>query len=384
MRRGTTNQRTFGERVIAVTGAAGYIGSHVCLDLLRADYTVIAVDNLSRGSYEALLRVQSLADREFQAIHVADVCDADAMDQCFSGAGVTDVIHLAGYKAVAESVENPLAYFANNFGGTLSLVQAMERHGINRIVFSSSCTVYGDPQPHMMPLNEHGETTPANPYGRSKLAAEQLLDDVCVASPAWEAISLRYFNPIGADASGLIGEDPIGVPDNLLPFLMQVATGQRDEVTIFGDDYPTIDGTCVRDYLHVSDVARAHLCALEALTPGHEPINLATGTGSSVLEVIDAASRSVGKPLPYTIGPRRPGDAAAVYADPGLAHRRLGWRAERDLRTMCDDHWRWQQRNPTGYPYAGPEGREVIDLRVEPEARRELLPKSVSQQDVHS
>ena len=336
-------------RRVIVTGAAGYIGSHVCLALLREGHGVVAVDDLSTGNREALSRVEKLAGRRLTAMYIADVRDRVALDACFQNNQISDVIHLAGRKAVGESVADPVGYMSTNLCGTVSLLQSMALHHVNRIVFSSSCTVYGNQPSEMMPLDETTPPAPANPYGRSKYAVECLLDDLCASSTEWQAMSLRYFNPIGADASGFIGEDQRGTPTNLMPFLMKVASGELEEVTIHGSDYPTPDGTCVRDYLHVSDVAQAHVLALAALEPGHAQINLATGVGTSVLAMVEAVSRSVGRRVPHRNGPRRSGDAETIFAHADLAKTRLGWAANRDLQTMCDDHWRWHSSNPSGY-----------------------------------
>lgn len=365
------------EKTVLVTGAAGYIGSHVCLELLQEGMNVIGLDNLSTGSREALRRVQSLAGRDLQELVIADIGDRATLDACFSKLGITDVIHLAGLKSVAESMSDPISYMQTNVGGTAALLDTMEHHDVRRIVFSSSCTVYGDPRPEEMPLTETHPLRPTTPYGRSKLTAEQLLIDVCNAKPTWGAISLRYFNPIGAHESGRIGEDQRDHPTNLLPMVMQVVTGQRSTVTVFGADYPTPDGTCVRDYIHVSDLARAHVLALEAIERGHEAINLATGTGTSVLEVLKAVEASVGATVPYDLAERRPGDAVVAFAAGTLAETRLGWTPQLDLQRMCDDHWRWHKKNPDGYVSSDEflERRSGgIDLRRHKEERRSQSP----------
>jgi UDP-glucose 4-epimerase len=336
---------------ILVTGAAGYLGSHVSLELLENGFEVIGLDNLQSGSLHAIERVQELAGRPM-ALHEVDLCDETATASLFGHHEIDAVIHLAGVKAVGESVENPLRYYRTNVAGTISLLRAMSTCHVTRLVFSSSCTVYGDPPPDQMPLIESAMTRASNPYGRSKLHIEEMLRDLCVANHDLSVISLRYFNPIGAHVSGRIGEDPVGTPNNLLPFVTQVAAGQRDAVRVFGGDYPTPDGTCVRDFIHVVDLAKGHVAALEALDDpelSFDAINLGTGRGSSVLEVLDATEAAVGSPIPYEIVGRRPGDAAAVYADPAYAQKRLGWRAERELKEMCADHWNWQCNNPNGY-----------------------------------
>jgi len=260
------------------------------------------------------------------------------------------VIHFAGLKAVGESVADPIRYYDVNVGSTLALIDSMRTHDVKKLVFSSSCTVYGNPAPEDVPLDERSHLFAVSPYGRTKLLIENMLADLCTAENDWRVMSLRYFNPIGAHVSGRIGEDPTGIPNNLLPYIMQVAVGLREELTVFGGDYPTPDGTCIRDYIHVVDLVRGHLKALVALAePGYEAVNLGTGVGSSVLDVVDASARAVGKAIPYTIRDRRPGDAISVFANPDHAVERLRWKAEYDLQRMCEDHWRWQSKNPNGY-----------------------------------
>lgn len=338
---------------VLVTGGAGFIGSHTAVELLQAGHDVAVVDNLCNSKQESLRRVASITGKTMP-FHKADIRDRAALDAVFQAEGPVDaVIHFAALKAVGESVRIPLDYYGNNITGTITLCEAMAAAGCRNLVFSSSATVYGDPA--SVPIREDFPTPGAtNPYGWSKLMMEQILRDVQKASPAWNIILLRYFNPIGAHPSGLIGEDPAGIPNNLLPFVAQVAIGRRASLSIFGNDYPTPDGTGVRDYIHVVDLALGHLKALDALTtgPGLAVYNLGTGKGSSVLEVIAAFEQASGRPIPFTIQPRRPGDVAACWADPSKAQRDLGWRAVRDLRAMCEDAWRWQSANPNGFAEA--------------------------------
>ena len=333
---------------ILVTGGAGYIGSHTVVELLQAGYEVTVVDNLSNSSPEVLPRVATICQKEVD-FHRIDLCDRRALDDVIGQGNFSAVIHFAGLKAVGESVERPLAYYDNNVTGSLNLFQVMAAHGVKNLVFSSSATVYGDPE--TVPIDEGAGLGPTNPYGRTKLMIEEILRDLQIADPEWNIMLLRYFNPIGAHVSGLIGEDPRGIPNNLLPFVAQVAVGRRAELAVFGDDYPTPDGTGVRDYIHVVDLAVGHLRALEAIArkPGLLCCNLGTGTGYSVLEVVAAFSRACGREIPYKIVPRRPGDIATCYANPAFALKTLGWRAERDLAAMCIDAWRWQSENPDGY-----------------------------------
>lgn len=333
---------------ILVTGGAGYIGSHTCLELLNAGHQVTVVDNLDNSKYAALERVQQLAGREL-AFHRVDLLDRAALTAVFSHAPVDAVIHFAGLKAVGESVAQPLRYYHNNITGTLVLCDVMAAQGVKTLVFSSSATVYGDPQ--RVPITEDSPLHALNPYGRTKLMIEEILRDLAVADPAWRIAILRYFNPVGAHPSGRIGEDPNGIPNNLVPFIAQVAVGKLPELRVFGNDYPTVDGTGVRDYIHVVDLALGHLHALAKLAehPGVITYNLGTGRGYSVLEVHAAFERACGNPIPYTIVARRPGDSAACYADPAKANRELGWAATRDIDEMCADVWRWQSANPQGY-----------------------------------
>lgn len=333
---------------VLVTGGAGYIGSHTCVALLRAGWAVVVLDNLSNSSRIAMERVQQLASGDV-TFHEADLLDVGAVDRVLAERPIDAVVHFGGLKAVGESVSRPLSYYSNNVVGTVQLLQAMQRRGVRDIVFSSSCTVYGEPTE--VPVTEAAALSAASPYGRTKLFIEEMLRDVSNSEPGWRVFLLRYFNPVGAHPSGRIGEDPIGIPNNLMPMLMQVAVGRREKFTVFGNDYPTRDGTCVRDYIHVEDLAVGHVAALEAIDTieGCQAVNLGTGTGSSVLDVIRAANKATGRDLPYDIGARRPGDVAATWADVSLAESLLGWRATRTLDDMCADHWRWQSANPDGY-----------------------------------
>jgi len=333
---------------ILVTGGAGYIGSHTCLELLRAGHDLVVVDNLSNSHAEALTRVRALSGRDF-VFHREDIRDAGAMARIFSAGRIESVIHFAGLKAVGESVQKPLLYWDNNVTGTLVLLEQMEKAGVKSMVFSSSCTVYGDPA--SVPIREDFPLSAVNPYGMTKLTIERILHDVHRADPEWRVAVLRYFNPVGADPSGRIGEDPHGIPMNLVPYITQVAIGKRDLLSIYGSDYPTRDGTGVRDYIHVTDLVLGHLRALDRLRagPGVLTVNLGTGVGYSVLEMVRAFERVIGRPIPYRAVPRRPGDVAEAWADPRRAREELGWVAERDLHVMCADAWRWQTMNPDGY-----------------------------------
>ncbi|MCC9173223.1 UDP-glucose 4-epimerase GalE [Arthrobacter sp. zg-Y179] len=333
---------------ILVTGGTGYIGSHTTLALLEAGHDVVVLDNLQNSNEESLRRVQELTGRKAEFIK-ADLLDAAALEAAFDGRSIDAVIHFAGLKAVGESVAKPLYYYTNNVVGTINLLHAMDRHNVRTIVFSSSATVYGASEE--VPLTEDSPMDAVNPYGRTKEQIEDILSDLGAADERWSVALLRYFNPAGAHESGRIGEDPTGVPNNLLPFVAQVAVGRREKVMVFGNDYPTPDGTGVRDYIHVVDLAAGHLAALNYLgeAPGVHRWNLGTGNGSSVLEVLSAFSAAAGKEIPYEFAERRPGDAAVSYADPAAAHADLGWRAERSLASMCEDHWRWQKNNPEGY-----------------------------------
>ncbi|MGE4159487.1 MAG: UDP-glucose 4-epimerase GalE [Planctomycetota bacterium] len=333
---------------VLVTGGAGYIGSHTCLELLTAGHAVTVVDNLSNSSEESLRRVQQIAGGELRFVK-ADIRDAQGMKKASLDAKPEAVIHFAGLKAVGESVSKPLEYYDNNVNGTLVLLEAMRDAGVKTLVFSSSATVYGDAK--TVPIREESPLSATNPYGRTKLMIEEILRDLGASDNQWRIALLRYFNPVGAHESGRIGEDPKGTPNNLLPFVAQVAVGRRPKVGVFGKDYPTPDGTGVRDFIHVVDLALGHLAALVALSTrvGVHSWNLGTGRGSSVLEVIAEFGKASGRPIPHEFQPRRPGDVATSYADPGKALRDLGWKAERSLSQMCRDAWRWQSSNPEGY-----------------------------------
>lgn len=333
---------------ILVTGGAGYIGSHTCVELLNGGHEVIVVDNLSNSSKESLNRVVQITGKRLDFYNV-DIRNAYAMNKIFAENKIDWVIHFAGLKAVGESCGKPVEYYDNNLGGTLVLLQAMRAHGCKRIVFSSSATVYGDPE--VLPLTEEcktGGTT--NPYGTSKYFQEIMLGDVYKADNDWSVVLLRYFNPVGAHESGLIGEDPKGIPNNLTPYIAKVAIGELKEIGVFGNDYPTPDGTGVRDYIHVVDLAKGHVAAIEKIAnSGVYTYNLGTGIGCSVLDVVHAFEKACGRQLPYVIKPRRAGDIAACYADASKAERELGWHAELGIDEMCASLWRWQQMNPEGY-----------------------------------
>ena len=334
---------------ILVTGGAGYIGSHTTLELLNVGYDVVVVDNLSNSKLESLRRVQELTGKTV-TFHEVNILDKEAMRGVFAEGPVDAVIHFAALKAVGESVAQPLRYYRNNVTGTIALCEVMGEFGVRDIVFSSSATVYGDNS--NVPLLESFELLPAsNPYGRSKQMMEYVLKDLTISDESWNVAILRYFNPIGAHESGYIGEDPNGIPNNLVPYVAQVAVGRRPYLNVYGNDYPTPDGTGIRDYIHVVDLADAHIKALRKLEsdPGYLVYNLSTGKGSSVLEVVAAFERACGKEIPYEFRDRRPGDLAVSYADPGKAREEIGWVAERDLDDMCVDVWRWQSNNPNGY-----------------------------------
>ena len=334
---------------ILVTGGAGYIGSHTCLELLNQGHEVVVADNLCNSCEEALNRVKELTGKDL-TFYKVDMLDKEGLDQMFDKEKIDAVIHFAGLKAVGESVAKPLEYYHNNITGTLNLCDSMRNHGVKKIIFSSSATVYGDPA--FVPITEDcpkGKIT--NPYGQTKSMLEQVLTDLHVADPEWNVILLRYFNPVGAHESGRIGEDPTGIPNNLTPYITQVAVGKLKEVSVFGNDYDTPDGTGVRDYIHVVDLARGHVKAIQKLADkeGVSIYNLGTGRGYSVLEMIRAFSKAVGHDITYVIKPRRAGDIATCYADATKAKKELGWVAERDIDDMCRDAWRWQSQNPNGY-----------------------------------
>jgi len=332
-----------------VTGGAGYIGSHTCIELMAAGHQVTILDNLSNSKRAVLKRISEIAGRLPLFIE-ADVRDEPALNTIFGSQAFDAVIHFAGLKAVGESVDQPLRYYDNNVAGTIALCQAMQRHGVRSLVFSSSATVYGDPE--SLPIAEDARLSVTNPYGRSKLIVEDMLRDLAVSESGWQIALLRYFNPIGAHESGLIGEDPNGIPNNLLPFVARVAAGKLPRLRVFGADYETPDGTGVRDYIHVVDLARGHVAALRYLADhdGVTTVNLGTGRGYSVLDVVKAFEQASGRKIPYDVVARRPGDIAACYADPTLAQKLFGWRASYGIERMCIDAWRWQSSNPDGYP----------------------------------
>ena len=333
--------------VVLLTGATGFIGSHTWLALLAAGYRVVGVDDFSNSSPEVLNRLKTLGGGAPEFVR-GNVCDAVTLDALFARERIAAVVHFAAFKAVGESTTKPLAYYANNIGGLLTLADAMARHGCKTLVFSSSATVYGVPE--QLPIREDAPLSATSPYGGTKLMSENILRDVLHSDPQWAIALLRYFNPVGAHESGLIGEDPHGLPNNLMPFVAQVAVGRRERLQVFGNDYDTIDGTGVRDYIHVLDLADGHVAALRHLLEGRRSItaNLGTGSGHSVLEVVRAFERASGRSVPCEFVPRRPGDVAASYADPALAQAQLGWKATRDLDAMCADAWRWQRLNPNG------------------------------------
>lgn len=335
-------------KTILVTGGAGYIGSHTLIELINNNFKVVVIDNLANSSRESLRRVKQITGREIPFVE-ADVRDKSALDDIFITYDIDSVIHFAGLKAVGESVAKPLEYYDNNLVSTLVLLEAMRKHSVKQLVFSSSATVYGNPSE--LPLRETSTVGVGltNPYGKTKYMIEQIIQDYCAADPAFEATILRYFNPIGAHQSGQIGEDPNGIPNNLLPYVAQVAVGKLQSVGVFGDDYDTPDGTGVRDYIHVVDLARGHVAALQHMRAGANVYNLGTGSGTSVLEIIKAFSKACGRDLPYEIKPRRAGDIAACYADCSKAEHELGWRAELSIEQACADSWRWQSQNPNGF-----------------------------------
>ncbi|MDE1934395.1 UDP-glucose 4-epimerase GalE [Bradyrhizobium sp.] len=334
--------------MILVTGGAGYIGSHTCVELLNAGKEIVVLDNFANSSRKSLERVRQISRKPFAVVE-GDIRDQAVLEKTLKDFGCAAVIHFAGLKSVLESVNSPLDYYDNNVIGSHRLLRAMQTSGVKRMIFSSSATVYGDPK--FLPYTEDHPLNPVNPYGRTKLIVEEMLRDLSASDPTWSIGILRYFNPIGAHESGLIGEDPKGVPNNLLPFVAQVAVGRRERLNIWGNDYDTADGTGVRDYIHVVDLAQGHVAALKSLEQtGCFALNLGTGRGNSVLEVVKAFEQASGKPIPYDMRPRRSGDIASCYAATDRATRYLGgWRATRDIETMCRDHWRWQSQNPNGY-----------------------------------
>lgn len=333
---------------ILITGGAGYIGSHTCVLLLEAGYQVVVVDNLCNSRSESLSRVEELTGKNVR-FYQADLRDGAKLRDLFDEEQIDAVIHFAGLKAVGESTQIPLDYYQNNVSGTANLLEEMGRHGVYDIVFSSSCTVYGAPD--QLPIREDFPLQAVNPYGQTKLTIEYMLGDLAASDSSWNISILRYFNPVGAHPSGRIGEDPLGVPNNLLPYITQVAVGTLKELSVWGNDYPTPDGTCIRDYIHVMDLAQAHLAAMNKLeeNPGLIRHNIGTGKGYSVLEMVQGFERATGKGIPYKVAERRPGDAPAVYADPSLATVELGWKARLGLDDICRDAWNWQLKNPTGY-----------------------------------
>ncbi|WP_323118372.1 UDP-glucose 4-epimerase GalE [Burkholderia alba] len=333
---------------ILVTGGAGYIGSHTAVELLEHGYDVVIADNLVNSKREALARIAAITGKT-PAFHPIDVCDEAALGRVFDAHPITAAIHFAALKAVGESVAKPIEYYRNNVDSLLALLKVMRERKVRNIVFSSSATVYG--VPGRSPIDETFPLSATNPYGQTKLIAEQILRDVERADPAWRVATLRYFNPVGAHASGLIGEDPAGIPNNLMPYVAQVAVGKLDKLRVFGSDYPTPDGTGVRDYIHVVDLARGHLAALDALATRDASfvVNLGTGHGYSVLDVVRAFEQASGRPVPYELVARRPGDVAECYANPAAAAEIIGWRAQFGIEQMCADHWRWQEKNPQGF-----------------------------------
>jgi len=337
-----TARTTAGPQTILVTGGAGFIGSHTVVELMAAGHAPVVLDNFSNSKRDVLERIERIAGRAVPCFE-GDVRDRDLLERVFARHGIGAVIHFAGLKSVRESTERPLAYYQNNLTGTIQLLEVMQARGCRSLVFSSSATVYGDPS--SVPIREDFPLAATNPYGRTKIMIEDVLRDLAASEPGWHLALLRYFNPVGAHPSGLIGEDPEGIPNNLMPYLLQVASGQLERLNIFGSDYPTPDGTGVRDYIHVVDLARGHLAALAALPglDGAVPVNLGTGQGYSVLDMVEAMSREVGRHLPYVLVDRRPGDIACCYADPARAKALLGWQAEHDIGDMCRDGWRWQR-----------------------------------------
>lgn len=341
-------------RTVLVTGGAGYIGSHTCLELLSEDYNVVVVDNLDNSSEESLRRVRKLTStgEDRLCFRECDIRDREGLEKILQEfPDISSCIHFAGLKAVGESVAKPLAYYDCNISGTVHLLELLAKHNVKNFVFSSSATVYGDPE--MLPVTESARLSATNPYGRTKLFIEEILRDCYASDETWNTLILRYFNPIGAHPSGEIGEDPQGIPNNLMPFIAQVCVGRREKLSVFGDDYDTPDGTGVRDYIHVVDLARGHVAALDTLYKddkvGCRAVNLGTGQGVSVLELVKGMGDATGTPVPYEVAPRRPGDVATVYADASLAQKLLGWKATLGVKEMCEDTWNWQKNNPYGY-----------------------------------
>lgn len=333
---------------VLVTGGAGYVGSHTCLELLNAGYEIVVVDNLCNSSSESLRRVNEVTGKDFKFYQI-DLLDRQSLEEVFNQNKIEAVVHFAGLKAVGESVRLPLRYYHNNITGTLVLCELMQEYAVKKMIFSSSATVYG--MSESVPISENSPLGATNAYGRTKLMIEEIMQDVYVSDPNWSIAILRYFNPIGAHSSGRLGEDPNGIPNNLMPFITQVAVGGLKELQIYGNDYPTLDGTGVRDYIHVEDLARGHLKALEKVmaTTGVEAYNLGTGRGYSVIEMVSAFERVTGRRIPYKMTDRRPGDIGICYSDPTKAERELGWIAEKGIEEMCRDAWRWQSNNPCGY-----------------------------------
>lgn len=349
---------------ILVTGGAGFIGSHAAVELLDKGYDIVIVDNLSNSKMESIVRVKELAGKDFPFYQV-DLMDTERLDGIFAAHTIESVMHFAGFKAVGESVEKPLAYYHNNITGTLNLCEVMKKHGVKKLVFSSSATVYGNPE--SLPIDESFPLSAANPYGRTKLMIEEILQDLVVSDASWRISVLRYFNPIGAHESGRIGENPTGIPNNLMPYITQVAAGKRAQLQVFGGDYETRDGTGVRDYIHVSDLTDGHLKALQYLdsNEGIESFNLGTGVGYSVLDLVTAFNKVNGIEIPYQIVARRQGDIAECYANPQKAKELLGWQAEKSLDDMCRDSWRWQSENPDGFAEALPNPMLIIHVPAE-------------------
>ena len=333
---------------VLVTGGAGYIGSHTCVLLLEAGYEVVVLDNFSNASRESIRRVEEITGKQVVLVE-GDIRNRDDLETVFGSHMIDAVVHFAGLKAVGESVEQPLRYYKNNVCGTVQLCEVMGEYGCKQIIFSSSATVYGDP--HTIPIKEDFPLSATNPYGRSKLIIEEILRDLYVSDNSWKIVLLRYFNPVGAHPSGMIGEDPNGIPNNLMPFIAQTAVGRRERLSVFGDDYDTPDGTGIRDYIHVVDLAEGHLKALEKIgeVEGVLAVNLGTGKGYSVLDMVKAFEKASGKEIPYEIAPRRSGDIAKCYADPSYAKEVFGWEAKKGIEEMCEDTWRWQSMNPDGY-----------------------------------